>query len=51
MRVIYVEDCPGCGCAMVQENATPAPPALLAGADCADHTCPCHKLLGERAPH
>ena len=45
MRVIYVEDCPVCGCAVARENSRPAPPALLRGAGCSDLGCECHLLL------
>jgi hypothetical protein len=45
VRVIYVEDCAACGCAVVRENSLPAPPALLRGASCADSGCECHVLL------
>ena len=45
VRVMYVEDCPACGCAVVRENSVPAPPALLRGARCADDGCECHQLL------
>jgi hypothetical protein len=45
VRVMYVEDCPSCGCAMVRENSAAAPPALLRAATCANVECDCHALL------
>ena len=45
MRVMYVEDCPVCGCAMVRENSKLAPPALRAADTCSNESCSCHGLL------
>lgn len=45
VRVMYVEDCPSCGCAMVRENSVAAPPALLRAMTCANQECDCHALL------
>ncbi len=42
VRVMYVEDCPRCGCAMVVRDALTTPLPLVAADACPDNQCACH---------